>query len=511
MPKSFRNGLASDFDHNVEYYLIGDNTPGAKVLYIVSDVFDPVFGESLVYNEDVLIQIAYYPIADIKVSIDNDNNAQDEKYFNQSGKVIDSVAVTKLITSHTNDSVEGTKIRNARYTSLASILPIGQIVRDSNTTYVISQRSIDGHLKNGNEYYNVIYTLSRNRVARSENIIADSAVISYKTPDDNLVSRTQIYKDYIELSLTNITPKDTPYLSMSKALVLSSTLAGTNFDYTVLAKNEFGNTPTIVRYVKSPSVFDLHKAKLMNVNWQDNNVLGFRLDRVSSSVLAQTPIVYTDTLGKATNFEVLFVSEEEIKSARTDYNDPYDALTYDALVPYTDLTQVPQSFYDTDVVTDGRYSIRIQENASGGKPYKKDAYEIPVFEYMLQANDDYNSNGNVVVSNNLFSTFTGNFTYHYIISNSTRITAENADKLLSTGGLSSSTDRRVIISRPNATEFNLKLYSSYSGTFNASPITNVGFYAVDWTTLQTKFLFGINDYTMGDNDDITIYINNWKI
>jgi hypothetical protein len=66
-------------------------------------------------------------------------------------------------------------------------------------------------VKNGNEYYNVIYTLSRNRIARSENIIADSSVISYKTPDDNLVFRTQLYKDYIELSLENIN-QDSPYL-----------------------------------------------------------------------------------------------------------------------------------------------------------------------------------------------------------------------------------------------------------------------------------------------------------
>ena len=520
MPLSFRNGLEGD---NVNYATtFGDHNPGYTLVSKVVGgqtyrlMIRPRYGTTGVFTnfipaDKILIQVGYYPIADIKVTIDNDNNAQDEKYFNQSGKVIDAVSVSKLITSHTNDSVDGTKIRSARYTSLASILPIGQIVRDSLITYVITQRSIDGQIKNGNEYYNVIYTLSRNRVARSENIIADSSVISYKTPDDNLVYRTQLYKDYIELSLTNITPKDTPYLSMSKALLLTESLAGTNFDYTVLAKNEYGNTPTIARYVKSPSVFDLHKAKLMNVNWQDNNVLGYRLDPLTviiGTTFAQTPIVYTDSLGKATNFEVLFLDRTNLNEAVADYNTP---TVIDTAVPFSDLTQVPQSFYDTDVVTDGRYSIRIQENASGGKPYKKDAYEIPVFEYMLQANDDYNSNGNVVVSNNLFSTFTGNFTYHYIISNSTRITAENADKLLSTGGLSSATDRRVIISRPNDTQFNLKLYSSYSGTFNASPITNVGFYAVDWTTLQTKFLFGINDYTMGDNDDITIYINNWKI
>jgi hypothetical protein len=69
-------------------------------------------------------------------------------------------------------------------------------------------------VKNSNEYYNVIYTLSRNRVARSENIVADSSVISYKTPDDNLVFRTQLYKDYIELSLESINQDSEPYLPL---------------------------------------------------------------------------------------------------------------------------------------------------------------------------------------------------------------------------------------------------------------------------------------------------------
>ena len=507
MPKSFRNGLTSDLDHNIKYYLIGNNNPSTKVLYMVSDVFDLVFiDQQVVYNEDVLLQVAYYPISDIKVSIDNDNDAQDEKYFNQSGKVIDALSVSKLITAHTNDSVEGTKIRNARYTSISSVLPVGQLVRDNNQLYVITQRSIDGQVKNGNEYYNVLYTLSRNRVARSENIVADSAVISYKTPDDNLVFRNQLYKDYIELSLVN-NNQDEPYLNMGKALVFSDTLAGTNFDYTVLAKNDFGGTPTIARYVKSPSVFELHKAKLMNANWQDNNILGFRLTRVSSSVVAQTPIVYTDNVGKATDFEVLFVSQEQIKLARADYNDP---TVLDSLVPYSDLTLIPQTFYDNDIVVDGRFSIRIQEPT-----YAKDPFEIPVFEYMIQGNDDYSANGNIAIGNDLFSTFTGeNILYHYFINNTTRFTAENADKLRIESGLASDISKRVIFTRTSATQLDLDLFSSYSGTRNTSTITNVGIFAINWDTLETKFLFAINDYVesgANDKSNIRVFINNWKI
>jgi hypothetical protein len=593
MPKSFRNSLTQDDDHNIEYYLLGNSTSGTQSIYLVTDVFD--FNETnktVIFNEDIMVQVGYYPIADIKVSIDNDNDAQDEKFFNQSGKVIDAVSVSKLITSHTNDSVEGTKIRNARYDkfpyqlftgsitfftspptspsngnywfktdtnelyerisgswvlvpstfgtttpvdgnqslfrfvntatqqlfiSQLTILPLGQLVRDNNQLYVITQRSIDGMVKNSNEYYNVIYTLSRNRVARSENIVADSSVISYKTPDDNLVFRSQLYKDYIELSLQNITPKDAPYIiNMGFALVFSNTLAGTNFDFTVLAKNSFGTTPTVVRYVKSPTTFDLHKAKLTNVNWQDNNVLGFRLTRPTGAfvnTIIQTPIVYTDDLGKATNFQVLFLDKSDVSQANIAYNEnPSNALLKDPLIPFSDLTKVPTSFYDGDVYGSNRFTVSIEEPT-----YAKDPFEIPVFEYMIQGNDDYNQLGNIVIGNDLFSTFTGTIRYHYVINNTTRFTAENAIKLQLANAWSSANDRRTTINRTNNTQFDLDLYSNFGTlTRNTSSITNVGVYAVQGGTGVVKFLFAINDYApvsggINDNSNIRVFINNWKI
>jgi hypothetical protein len=509
MPLSFRNGLfgGNDEDHNRKYRLYDDSDYEVYLIPSYSTITTSPFAVNVVKNDEILIQVAYYPISDIKVSIDNDNDAQDEKFFNQSGKVIDAVSVSKLITSHTNDSVEGTKIRNAKHFALNDILPLGQLVRDNNQLYVVSQRSIDGMVKNSNEYYNVIYTLSRNRVARSENIIADSSVISYKTPDDNLVFRTQLYKDYIELSLESINQDPEPYLPMTKAINFASTLAGTNFDFTVLAKNSYGTTPTTIRYVKSPTTFDLHKAKLINLNWQDNNVLGYRLDSTGASYV-QTPIVYTDPLGNATNFELLFLDNINLNQAISDYNTPYNAPTYNPLVPFTDLTQVPTTFYTDDVLDDGRFSIRIQEAT-----YAKDPFEIPVFEYMIQGNDDYNQLGNIVIGNDLFSTFEGDIRYHYVINNGTRFTAENAIKLQLANAWSSVNDRRVTITRTNANQMDLDLFSNFgTSTLNTSAITNVGFYAVKSGSGEVKFLFAINDYpTESSDNDIRVYINNWKI
>jgi hypothetical protein len=374
-------------------------------------------------------------------------------------------------------------------------------------------------VKNSNEYYNVIYTLSRNRIGRSENIVADSAVISYKTPDDNLVFRSQLYKDYIELSLQDIN-QDIPYLPMSKALVLSDFLAGTNFDFTVIAKNQFGTTPTTVRYVKNPTIFELHKSKLMNVNWQDNNLLGYRLDSTGATYV-QTPIVYTDDVGKATNFELLFLDINNLITAKNSFNTDFSSKA-DELIPFRDLTQVDVDYYDTSVVANNRFSIRIKEDTLGGVPYKKDPFEIPVFEYMIQGNDDYSPNGNIVIGNDLFSTLEGDIRYRYLINNTTRFTAENAEKLYSASVPTNINFNRVIIERDVGTPhiIDLDLFSTLvsPGFRNTSLITNIGIYAFNAGTSEFKFLFAINDYVenatttpANDKSNIRVFINNWKI
>jgi hypothetical protein len=503
MPLSFRNGLQNNLDHNQTFLLEGGTFERVEFQTVRRD---SGWFINKVPNDEVLIQVAYYPIADIKVSYDNDNDAQDEKFFNQSGKVIDSFSTTQLIISHTNDSVEGTKIRNAKYTSYNSILPLGQIVRDNNQLYIVAQRSIDLMMFNGNNYFNVVYTLSRNRIARSENIQADSAVINYQTPENDLVYRSQLYKDYIELSLTDGN-KDIPYLPMTKALVFESNFVGTNFDYTVLAKNTY-DTSTIY-YIQNPTIFTLSKAKLFTLNWQDNNILGFRLDSTGSTFV-QTPILYTNNVGKATDFELLVLDTNNLKEAVQDYNSP---VVNDSLVPFSDLTQVPTSFYEEDVLLDGRYSIRIQE-----PNYDKDSFEIPVFSYMIQGNDNYDQKGNVVIGNDLFTSYSKtSIDYNYVIS-TTRFTAENANRLFSTlSPTPSSSIQRVIITKTNETTINIKLFSTLVSTtppiqLNTTSIQgkHIGIFAVGNDSTR-KFLFAINDYNMQSNNDINLYINNWKI
>jgi hypothetical protein len=141
---------------------------------------------------------------------------------------------------------------------------------------------------------------------------------------------------------------------------------------------------------------------------------------------------------------------------------------------------------------------------------------------MIQANDDYNTLGNIVIGSDLFTTFTGNIRYHYIINNTTRFSAENANRLYNANAPTGLTNRRVGFSRPSGvdgTQIQMILYNAFDPnaspfpilTQNTSDISNVGVYAVQGGTGVVKFLFAINDYNMTSKSLFNIYINNWKI
>jgi hypothetical protein len=513
MPESFRNGLSGLNDHNPIYnlYEVGGVVTGV----IETRKRSSGFFNNNIPNDEILIQVGYYPISDIKLSIDNDNDSQDEKFFNQSGKVIDALSASKLVFSHTQDSAEGTKIRNARYDDLGDVLPLGQLVREGNDLYVVTQRSLDLLLTDEHEWVNVIYTLTKNRISRSENIVADSSVISYKIPDDNLVFRSQLYKDYLELSLSEGNQEE-PYLPLTKALTFTNSLAGTSFDFTILADTRYREgsaSITVVRHVLNGATFDLHKSKLIKVDYQDNTIIGYRLDSTGDGYV-QTPIAYTNSLGQSRTIELLFLDTQDLNTAVSHFNTNY---TPNSIIPFNDLTQVDDIFYAISVKNQNNFSIFIEE-----APYDKDAFEIPVFEYMLQINDSYDIKGNVISSENIFSDFAQPFEgtpaiiYHYVFS-STRFTNENADFIMSQDLPTSITNRRASIIRTSGNQMDWTLFSTFvapTPTPNTTPFNNVGIFAYNVVEDKFKFLFAINDYVpsgINNNSNIRVYINNWKI
>jgi hypothetical protein len=467
------------------------------------------------------IQVGYVPIGDLKVSYDNDNDAQDEKFFNQSGKLLDSYAVSKLMFSHVQDSVEGTKIRQGRYTSaeVGNILPLGALISDSGIVYVVNQRSIDYV----NDYYSVIYNLSRSRIARSENINADGSIKEYAIPENNTVRRNQLFKDYFELSLEpSTTTSTTPYINLERLLNLTSDYAGSRFNYQSFSQVKFSTQAN--KYIGvSTSSYDLYKAKSFVVDFIDNAIAGYRVEEVGSPLVAvQTPIFYTGTStvngnlvgnGKVTELEVITTDEALLADSIAHYENPANAYSVVPFSPFIDMTNVDVELYKNSINDRAKFVFRYIDTT-----YGKDPFEIPVFTYQVQANDQYFPSNGTIVGERLFTDYNGGVNgvrYHYVFTN-TKITSENADKIYTDNAPSSTTNKRVAFARPNQRQINMTLYSTFSGTLNTTALQgkNIGIYAVDNTTtnpLPPKFLFAINNYQKTSNNAISVYINNWKI
>lgn len=479
------------------------------------------------FKKNVFFAFYYQPIADIKVSYDNDYESQDERYYNQSGKSIDSFLTSKLILSDINDSVDGTKIRQARYYSFDDILPLGQKIIDNNVIYIITQRSVDYHAGRSNSedgYYMVIYNLSRNRIARSENINADSNITTYSIPDDNLVDRVQLYKDYLELSFENKT-NDTPYMSIDKTWTYytnsnQNNHIGCDLNMLFLGRSELNEENR--DFLITPSVFDLAKSKIIVAKFPDNNYIGQTIDYSAPNYL-QTYLTYTDADGSVNHICCYFLDENDISENNKDFGG-----TNVEFLPFNDYPYLPDSYLDV-ADANGNYSIalgRIEDSPAPRDefyPYQKDAFEIPIFEYQVQINDSYSIDGNININDNILETIKHplgyfGFSLKYVLS-PIRITNENAINIWNTyfphilGEPALANNYLYIIKDGNEFSHQLIKKLTPSPTYNDTPFTNVGFYAVyyDGEELKVKYLYSINDYTLTDYGLITLYLNNWKI
>ena len=515
--KDFIKGLTTSDFSRIDNLFVFDDAIETEAVQIIIDLEQTGGWTDAMKAPTTYIQVGYVPIGDLKVSYDNDNDAQDEKFFNQSGKLLDSYAVSKLMFSHVQDSVEGTKIRQARCNSLNEVLPLGALISDGGVVYVINQRSIDYV----NDYYSVIYNLSRSRIARSENINADGSIREYAIPENNTVRRNQLFKDYFELSLEpSTTTSTTPYINLERLLNLTSDYAGSRFNYQSFSQVKFSTQAN--KYIGvSTSSYDLYKAKSFVVDFIDNAIAGYRVEEVSGSAV-QTPIFYTGTStvngnlvgnGKVTELEVITTDEALLADSIAHYEDPDNAYSVVPFSPFIDMTNVDVELYKNSINDRAKFVFRYTD-----LNYGKDPFEIPVFTYQVQANDQYFPSNGTIVGERLFTDYNGGVNgvrYHYVFTN-TKITSENADKIYTDNAPSSTTNKRVAFARPNQRQINMTLYSTFSGTLNTTALQgkNIGIYAVDNTTtnpLPPKFLFAINNYQKTSNNAISVYINNWKI
>lgn len=452
----------------------------------------------------------YRPICDVVLSYDNTDEAQDERPNNQTGTLLDGYATSKIINAYAQESSSGTFVRYKEFDTFSSIYTCGQSVLLNNEPYIISQRSIDCYRGK----YLVLFNLTKNMVARDENIEANTDIATYALPDENLVKRTQIYKDYLEFEVGHITlyPKhhETAHFASlgHKIFTLGTPIdnyifVGANAQLDFVATTFDRAEAVIDRFYVPTTKQHYVKSVIYRTDFDDNFIIGIK----QSSTDTQTPIRYADGSGDFEAIEAYFITSDVLKEEMGESD-------------YYALPQISDTLFATLATDTTTYAIKIEDSV-----YQKTSYEIPVFQYHIEMNEITNTLGQIILADNILydygylqeSPFGDVPKFYYIIS-STPITQENAQSLWTTimiDGGKTYTDNVAYISEPSANvDYLLTLVASYPLTYNTTSLTNkcIGFFASGSSTFSTpKFMFAINFYKGSSDYLIPININNWKI
>jgi len=460
-------------------------------------------------------RVFYRPIYDVFLSYDNESEAQDERPHNQDGSFLDGYATSKSLNAYAQESIGISLVRYKEFSTFASIYKCGDVVLVSGIPYLINQRSIDCYKGK----YLCIFNLSKSKSARDDNVGANTDILDKAIPDDNLVKRVQIYKDYLEIEVAtsgvDTRHHDTAYYEALGYKLLD--LHRIEDDYTAIGfptnlemlSVTYDDTDTLIDRVYVPMIkSQFVKSLVYRADFNDNYIIGIK----HSGTNVQTPIRYADASANILHIDNYIITSEQLKDIM-------------ALSDYADLPQVSQTIIDAVAISSATYAIHIEDDE-----YDKSEYEIPVFQYHIEVNGASNALANVNVADNILNEygmkwgtpFEGVVHYYYVISD-TPITQENAQERWDTlfVGTGKTTLNNVVIvgdsdDNPSWTnDYLFALYSTFSSTYNATALQNkcIGIYAVSASLTMTtpKYLMSLNFYRGTSNSLIPINVNNWKI
>lgn len=460
--------------------------------------------------------VDYIPMSDIKIKVDNDNEENDTHLYNQNGKLIDSNAVSKLINSY-SQSINSNEIsRNKIYYNYFSIPKIGQRIIDNNDEYIVNNVSID-FSENDNNHYQMQcqFVMTKNTACKSTMISANTNIRDYDCPQQNNIVRKQTYRDYIEFSQSNIGQvNETPFLDIGTNFVYEIKVKGNIDSHTCIFKarmNKYGTFYYKLQCVK----YNLKKQYVEVCDFVDNNIIGYEANKpykiltpetfleFRNSVI-NTPISYVDDLGELISLELRFLDKLQVVNAYS----PISTSSVNATAYLNSYVSVPSSVWTYINADTTRYDIAIDE-----ANYKKDGLEVPFFEYACQVGDTKDIivgeellNGEIVSKSNGQTSYL--FLYGYAITNSSKITQENAELFMPS-----------VLNSSNATftydSASHKLTIGLIG--NATNLLNQNVVIFMFETdnhrnvIRKELLFAINGCKTNGTDTIELFVSNYKL
>lgn len=382
-----------------------------------------------VYN--TYYQVKYIPMTELKVKVDNDNVGENTHLFNQNGKLTDSVAFSKVVNSYVKEVSSETITKYKTFHSLDDVPSVGQMVNNNGEIYVINNISLDFTINEetdtdyqGYQYYIVgEFTMSKNVATKSAMVNPNTNIRDYQIPQNYNVKRKQLYRDYYELDFTVDPNADNqPYLLLDQVLNLSNEYqqyqdhtALICCDYSSAIGGQNDNQSTSWYYKLETTTYVLKKALYEVVDFNDNNIIGYSSQNIyggfditaiiSGTGLSNinTPVGYVDNFGEVLNIELLMCNYEQLNEASTQYLDNQGIDVSNSVLLNNYPVFIPYGLYNIARIEE-YYDYKIEEI-----DYKKDATEVPVFEYSCQiANSE-----NVIVCNNILDTQEDDILYFY--------------------------------------------------------------------------------------------------
>ncbi|MBQ2637009.1 MAG: hypothetical protein IJG09_10020, partial [Methanobrevibacter sp.] len=390
---------------------------------------------------DTYFRVKYVPMGDLKIKYDNISYGKDIQLYNQTGKLIDGVALSKLLVSYKENIISDNITRYKIGYSFSDMPKAGDIIDANGEKYVINNVSLDFYQNENDEdmCYLIVgeYTMSKNIATKSLLTNPNTNIRDYGIPQNYNVKRKQLYRDFYELSYTYDDNADnSSYMGLENILHLENYKV--DYDgHTAVMKMQYSHSfgggggtydggvapsSNVWYYQLDSTIFYFKKSMYEVVDFQDNNIIGYDCQNVTCGFdvrrlfdviqigsadidTINTPISYVDDRGKIEGITIEMCNNEQLVGIYNEYIEEKEqqlGQTYNGTL-YNRCVFIPQEIFDKAKLS-ANHDYEIEETL-----YDKDALEVPVIEYSCQIDDTED----VVIGENIIEYENDDLRYFY--------------------------------------------------------------------------------------------------
>lgn len=380
--------------------------------------------------------VNYIPMSDIKVKVDNSRTKRDMHLYNQNGKLTDNFALSKMLNSYSKEISSDTITKYKWYYSFDDVPKVGAMVfkpitETTNEIYVINNVSLDfsQNEKDNNDFGYIIeceITMSKYVSTKSLMVNPNTNIRDYGIPQNFNVKRKQLYRDYYEIGYSLNSDADNNYYIDPQRIFNISRESNEYINLIAVIRCDYkepigGNEDEEIDesdvwyYQLETTTYSMNKMIYVVCDFKDNNIIGysnqnvwsgFKIERIlgGNYDTINIPISYVDANGKIEHIYIKLCDNEQLTTIYDYYKSSHGGDAWKGSL-YNYSCFIPSEIYEGLGAND--YTMLISEPY-----YRKDAIEVPVFEYACQVDDS----NEVLIGDNILTQHENCiYFYHYIV------------------------------------------------------------------------------------------------